>query len=558
MRFAPKPLLLWTLFLLALTPLSVRAQSRGIGPNVTIQGDLNRLEELPKDTPGSRSTSRDCSRSLKPIRLRVSILGSPSFRVTFTECEETTTVQREGERQSVNDTVGRPLLLRGTSSHRHTSERGGMDENPVAGTLLVENGGLVLEIAVGGLNRRAPERLTIVRAPLQKELKGSPLRGRAVRVSSHAFNAIGCGASEESNARHAPSTDRPSSLPVRALGQTKTIYLGTDFDLEFMRAARCKTASRCNNLILSLVNQVSVHYKRQLGTNLRVTRQRGPVRFTSGTTDSSDMLSNYARFIASNYLGYLHDGANNGPNLVDGFAGFTGQKMRENVVGIATLGTYCADSSAHSANMVVKHISKSLLPLVVAHELGHNLNAVHTARGIMTPSVSKTGKDRSFSRTSVSEMSTYLNDWYGECRAGTNFTPPPGSGGSPSSLELRVTSTPEFNFSLGYTVENARSKCFVRIRAAESATEVDTGTVVLERTQTTNGSWTTQTDITTPIDTALPSEATIFFKAFYICAGDYVRAQSEVITYTPLYDDSAEGAVTRAQWIADLAQLLGE
>jgi hypothetical protein len=50
----------------------------------------------------------------------------------------------------------------------------------------------------------------------------------------------------------------------------------------------------------------------------------------------------------------------------------------------------------------------------------------------------------------------------------------------------------------------------------------------------------------------------IFFKAFYICAGDYVRAQSEVISYTPLYDDSAEGAVTRAQWIADLAQLLGE
>ena len=531
------------------------AQQSILAPNASVRGDIARLQQLPVFLEGRACATDHCSFPIKPIHLTVALSGAPSVRVVFTEAEDTRTIRRETELQSINDVRERPILLQGISYHRHTAEGGGVTTLPATGTIYRDNGELELEVSISGANHRAPERLGVLRAFLNDSSLGGSARGRAGRPSSRAFQQLTCGTHQTAMGANR-ALKGTSNAPIHVQAPTKVLYIGTDFDAQFMRSARCKTASRCNNHILSLVNQASAHYQRQLGTRLRVERQRGPVRFTSGTQDSGGMISNYSLFIESNYLGYLHDGNNSSSKLADGFAGFTGQKMANNVIGIATLGVYCNNSASLSANMVVQHVSSSIGPLVIAHELGHNLSAEHSSSGIMAASVSKMGRLHRFASASVSQVSNYLNDWFSECRGGAGFTPPPGSGGSTSSLQLSVGPADGYNFSLGYTLTGPKAGCYVRVRAGESATEADTGVIILERNQTSSGGFTTSMNISSTIDTSVPSEATVYFKAFYVCSGEQVRANSEVESYVAQYDESDSNSVSRLAWILDLKDSL--
>jgi hypothetical protein len=336
------------------------------------------------------------------------------------------------------------------------------------------------------------------------------------------------------------------------MGSTKVLYLGTDFDRDFMKAAKCKTASQCNNRIVSFVNQASVYYQRQLDTRLRVERQNGPVTVTAGTLNAEQMLDDYGSFIESYRSDYLHNGTNSGSRLADGYVGFTGKKMLDGVIGIAWMGVLCNNSSALQANMVIRQYSDSLTGTTIAHELGHNLNASHSVSGIMAASASRTGKNPRFTSDSVEQISTYTDGWYDECRAGVNYTPPSGANPFAPTLGMTVGPASGYNFSISLSLENKRANCKVQVRASETAGAVDAGTLIFEIAM--DGSSSTRMgNVWTAIAATNATDATVYFKSFYICSGAQVRAESDVVSYVALHGASYSDGVSRSAWIQELA-----
>jgi hypothetical protein len=528
------------------------AESENLFPNTTIRGELSELRELPAALQAHGCNEKGCVSSISPIHLSVSVKGYPSLQVVFTEAEDTRRIRREDGYQSVNDISERPVLLRGVGYRRHLSGEHGRNEFPIAGTIYRDGGRLQLEIALTHVNRYDSSRVIVARALLGSSSTGSVARGRAVHPSSHAFASTTCGTTPHGRSEQAHlRTEQRASVSQQ--GTSKVLYLGTHFDRQFMRVLKCKTASKCNNRILSMINQASVYYTRQLGTRLNVARQYGPVTFTSGTSSSEGMIDNYEVYLESLHSGHLHDGTNAGSKLVDGFAAFTGQKMASNVIGIATIGAYCDNSRSLSATMVIRHTSDSVNPTTIAHELGHNLDAVHTATGIMAASVSKSGKKPRFTRESVSQISNYLEAWYSECRAGVNYTPPPGSDGSPSTIEFSVSRTAEYNFSMEFSVSRTRANCEVVVRAAETANGVNSGTSILRREMEGSGMG-SMADLGVAINASSASEATVYLKAFYVCSGE-VKASSPVASYVANYGPPYDILVSRAEWIQYVADV---
>lgn len=547
---------LWGVFVVALflIPSAQRgfAESETLFPNTTIRGELSELRELPAALQAHGCDETGCVSSISPIHLSVSVKGYPSLQVVFTEAEDTRRIRREDGYQSVNDISERPVLLRGVGYRRHLSADQGRVEFPIAGTIYRDGGILQLEIALTHINRYDSSRVIVARALLGSSTTESVARGRAVHPSSYAFASTTCGTSTHGRSE-LPHLHTEQRASVSQQGASKVLYLGTHFDRQFMKVLKCKTASKCNNRILSMINQASAHYTRQLGTRLKVARQYGPVTFTSGTSSSERMIDNYEAYVESLHSGHLHDGTNGGSKLVDGFAAFTGQKMSGNVIGIATIGSYCDNSRSLSSTMVVRHTSDSVTPTTVAHELGHNLDAVHTATGIMAASVSKTGKTPRFIRESVSQIRNYLEAWYSECRAGKNYTPPPDSDGPAPTIEFSVSRTPEYNFSMEFSVSRTRANCEVVVRAAETANGVNSGTPILRRELEGSG-MESMADLSIAINTSSASEATIYLKAFYVCSGE-VKASSPVASYVANYGPSYDILVSRAEWIQYVADV---
>lgn len=109
----------------------------------------------------------------------------------------------------------------------------------------------------------------------------------------------------------------------------------------------------------------------------------------------------------------------------------TGKDLDNLTVGLAFLDAVCR-SFAYGLTQDLN--PASLVPLVVAHELGHNLGAEHdpdgsTPRYIMYPSISGTNLSE-YSPESQSQISSYLATVSCvEAGSGSGSTPPPGGGG---------------------------------------------------------------------------------------------------------------------------------
>ena len=241
----------------------------------------------------------------------------------------------------------------------------------------------------------------------------------------------------------------------------KQFTVSTDCDFE------CYTklgTSAANDQILEFFNAVSNFYENDLGISLRVTNQ--VARSTSSVYPSQVT-------IADDLLNIFHDLA---PSLAE--ADFkhliTGKVMQDNIVGLSSVGVTCSRPVFNQGYS--QHLNTLLSPIVIAHELGHNLNAEHDpfSSGIMSARL-RTPYPTGFSQFSKTQIDSYVSSL-----AGLSCYDLIGSGGSSSSsgnsspgtslpgidlTPILKTSFSRSNFSATVSQLNGNA-CNIELRAA--------------------------------------------------------------------------------------------
>ena len=191
--------------------------------------------------------------------------------------------------------------------------------------------------------------------------------------------------------------DEARSLSVT--GEEREVELGLVVDSYYYQQHGTSSATR----VQSIIHQMNSLYESQLGLTFRISETRVSTNSSqdslSSTTDVSDLLSesSTSQMVAGNDLVHL----------------FTGRDLDGSAVGIARGGGICHESMAVG---ISQDLSSSKLRIVLAaHEIGHNLGALHDGEGfcseaqggnIMWPLLE--AQASSFSECSVASISRRL------------------------------------------------------------------------------------------------------------------------------------------------------
>lgn len=542
---------------------ATRAQSRVLSSNATISGEIDRIKALPASIRSRRCPSRSCHFQIPAINLIVSVSGHKNVSVSFDRVIDPRFIIRETNNQSIDDSMTRPLLLRGTARLRHAGPSGETISIPVAATLYLSGTTPSVEITLR-MKRPRPSSSTsgvTVRAPLAVP-GASVVAARARTLSAFALQGLACGTRDLG---HTPDEhyERENTGSVTGQASYDVLYMGTDFDSAWMTAVGCSSATTCNNQIVGLLNQAAVFYEQQLGLTLEVARQYGPTVHSS-STDSSTLLYDFRAHNIDHRSDAIHDGGNSGENLIDLFQLFTGRKMDQKVVGIAFTGVMCDNASSAASHMVVSHKSDAADPVITAHEIGHTLNASHTTSGIMT-AVLSSALPSSFSSFSVAEMNSYYATYRGECRGGTGSGSPgspspgdpssspgaPGDGAPspvPETMKLAVTKRGKDSYTIKTKVSVFRRGCIVSVRAGSSEDDAETGTVVLRlspRSETT----VRKGKVPASIASSNSSGSTVYLTADYECPGNDLLEVSPFVSISPNTGLQSSRKISRRAWI---------
>jgi hypothetical protein len=203
------------------------------------------------------------------------------------------------------------------------------------------------------------------------------------------------GAAEKFLLRNSPSlVQSRSDLVNTPLVPPRIVTIATTADGELFAQKGTET----NSYIRTVLNAVDSLYTTQLGIRLRLIKQEvytSPGSFVGNTAE--DVLESFR-------LSTLQS-----PTLeeVNVRHLFSGKNFLGTAIGLAFLGTSC-DSPRDYNFSVSQRVNEALVPVLVAHEIAHNLNATHdpTPGSLMNPSLAFT--DRIFSPKSLSEISTFV------------------------------------------------------------------------------------------------------------------------------------------------------
>lgn len=465
-----------------------------------------------------------CTVKTKPFELSIASPHTGRFKTIITDV----TIQNptiHSPVQSLNAAPLRPVLLKGFIRPADTTDDSFI---PVSGAIFRDSRqpNLNLVIPLEHLKRRrASGNFAVLNAPISS-LSSNRFNARSSAATAYAFQGATCGTSDTSSRVTSDILTLPVTEAVQSLETYNAIYLATDYDTLYPSRAGCSSVTACNNKILSDVHNASVFYQNQLGYAFEVEHQFASTSY-SGTTVSEAIIDEFSLYNSDNRSQYFDSGTSSGVNQVDIFSLFTGKSMDEGVIGIAYVATACKDIDSEYAATVVEHRSTSLNPVILAHEVGHSLNANHTASGIMQASLGSPPPS-SFSSSSVSTMSSYLSTYYGECRQGTT------SGGSdtpsedpPTTLGLSLTRLSRRDLMVSITPTSLESGCTIQLQASPKKSTLDTSTPIYEVTPTE-----TTTELIGTVrfkvkTTANVKKPTIFFKARYVCSGEDVREVSK-------------------------------
>jgi len=163
-----------------------------------------------------------------------------------------------------------------------------------------------------------------------------------------------------------PALLLPSAIDRSSSQRTlRELEVATEADYEFV--TRYGGAAGANARILSVLNLVDGVYETDLGLRLRVTSQRA-------WETSSDP---YSATSAVQLLYQLEDYGNSslGGTARDVVHLFSGKNLDSNVIGVAYVGTACQLGYAYSLSQDLSYPAYDAI--TTAHEIGHNLSAVH-------------------------------------------------------------------------------------------------------------------------------------------------------------------------------------
>jgi len=219
---------------------------------------------------------------------------------------------------------------------------------------------------------------------------------REVSAAELAAILAGCGLGAappalEASAGTATSGEAATSAAATPGSSLREIEIGTEADAPFVALAGGVDAA--NARILSIVNAVNGIYEADLMLTQRVVVQRAWSPSDPYTTsDSTQLLAEFrSRFSAE--VAPVQDDA-----LL-----FSGRDFESNVIGRAWLDSTCG-SYAFAVHQGLG-ASDSVLRILAAHEVGHNLGAEHSASGIMAPVIDPNAAG--FSEPSRAEIASY-------------------------------------------------------------------------------------------------------------------------------------------------------
>jgi hypothetical protein len=222
------------------------------------------------------------------------------------------------------------------------------------------------------------------------------LHVREVTPEELAGAFLACGASVDEALVAAAELGEATSEAVpasEAAGALREIELGTEADAPFV--AQSGGVDAANAKILSIVNSINGIYEFDLGLTNRVVFQRawnGSDPYSSSNSDT--LLNDFRNDFRANVSAETDDA-----HL------FSGRDFEGSTVGRAFVASTC---SAYRFGVSQFYLQDdSLMRLIVAHEIGHNLGGGHTSTGLMAPSINP--NVTWFSAESQNQIATYLN-----------------------------------------------------------------------------------------------------------------------------------------------------
>jgi hypothetical protein len=509
-----------------------------------------------------RAESHDCwsSRCLlgnKPLRLTLTppMVGSVSMELTRASIP--THVIREYESRARHERL--PILLKGTGRIRHYNRDGSTALVPIAASIYRDDVDPIVEISLPRAFRFSRgSGLGVYRSRLSTLAVSREKNTRGELPSSSAFSQEKCGLSTTASYSGAVHPWRIEPI-VRSQSTYNVIYIGTDFDSAFSTRAGCSSTSACHNKILSIINQASVFYERQLGYSLEVSRQFGPTNF-GRETESSFLLDTVAEANRANRGEFIHNGSNSSENQIDLFKSFTGRTMADKVIGIAYVGTLCQNSQSAFSNAITQYVSAAVNPVVAAHEIGHTLNALHVTSGIMKPGIGSS-PPQSFSSESLLTISDYLSQHYSECRQGTssgmNEAPTGGDphAGKPTTMRLSARASGTRKITLSTQVSSLQLGCQIRIRGASSARGASSGKVVMSVLPTSSIS-SVSGSISFGTRSSSSGSQRVYLAAEYYCPNGSISEVSKTVSFNPNTIRGLRSKTSPTKWISLLRSIL--
>ena len=197
------------------------------------------------------------------------------------------------------------------------------------------------------------------------------------------------------------STATPGIQPA-AFSPFKVAEIATEADFEYTSALGGSAAA--NSDILSIMNQVSAIYERDIGLTFTVTFQHTwdtPNDPYSASGDASAVLREFTNYWAANF-------ANNRGDLAHLWTG----RNLGSAAGIAWTGVVCRSTSSYGVSD-----RETIAPFrtgIPAHEIGHNFNASHSdgqagCDNTIMNAVQNQSNTLTFCSFSVNEITTFIN-----------------------------------------------------------------------------------------------------------------------------------------------------